>query len=379
MNDTSQFELRVLDGPQRGARSSLAAGLPATVSGEWSSDVVLRGDGLAERRIRVTPHASGMRLEVLHGDVRVNARNLREGDTIELPLYTPLHLGDTVVALGVPGDASWVALQAGEAEPPSEQDAASPVADDPTATALAASDTPESRAHRARRWSRWLVSGGGAVAAAAMGMLAFAYTAAPTATPPHEHARRAEAALHAAGFPRLVAQAAPNGDVLVTGYLETGEQRARVERLLASQPMPARLSVWVNEQVAGAVLDVYRVNGVNAQAEVTGPGAVRVTTRENDVARLEQIKGIARRDVPGLSVIEVSNAPPPAPPQAGPVVDDPGKRVASIVPGDPSYVVTADGTRYFEGALLPTGHRIAGIQEHEVMLEKEGLRTPLRF
>ena len=65
------------------------------------------------------------------------------------------------------------------------------------------------------------------------------------------------------------------------------------------------------------------------------------------------------------------------------VVDDPGKRVAAIVSGNPPevppYLVTADGTRYFEGALLPTGHRIAAIGQHEVLLEKDGARTPLVF
>jgi type III secretion protein D len=49
------------------------------------------------------------------------------------------------------------------------------------------------------------------------------------------------------------------------------------------------------------------------------------------------------------------------------------------VPGDPAYVVTADGTRYFQGALLPTGHRIAGIEERRVVLELNGVQTPLVF
>ncbi len=61
------------------------------------------------------------------------------------------------------------------------------------------------------------------------------------------------------------------------------------------------------------------------------------------------------------------------------VVDDPGKRVASIVPGATPYVVTADGTRYFLGALLPSGHRLAAITETEVMLEKDGKSSPLKF
>jgi len=50
-----------------------------------------------------------------------------------------------------------------------------------------------------------------------------------------------------------------------------------------------------------------------------------------------------------------------------------------VVPGDPAYLVTADGTRYFEGALLPTGHRIASIKAQEVMLDLDGAMSPLRF
>ncbi len=58
--------------------------------------------------------------------------------------------------------------------------------------------------------------------------------------------------------------------------------------------------------------------------------------------------------------------PPP------PVVDDPGKRIASIVPGNPAYIVTADGARYFVGAMLPTGHRITAIAGQRVSLERDG-------
>jgi type III secretion protein D len=53
--------------------------------------------------------------------------------------------------------------------------------------------------------------------------------------------------------------------------------------------------------------------------------------------------------------------------------------VASIVPGDPPYVVTVDGTRYFEGALMSSGHRINKIEEKQVVLEFNGVLTPLVF
>ena len=52
---------------------------------------------------------------------------------------------------------------------------------------------------------------------------------------------------------------------------------------------------------------------------------------------------------------------------------------SAIVPGDPAYVVTADGTRYFTGAVLPTGHRIQAIQANLVQLERDGQISQLTF
>jgi type III secretion protein D len=61
------------------------------------------------------------------------------------------------------------------------------------------------------------------------------------------------------------------------------------------------------------------------------------------------------------------------------VVDDPNKRIASLVPGELAYLVTADGARYFIGAMLPTGHRITQIEHSRVTLERDGQRSTLTF
>ena len=44
---------------------------------------------------------------------------------------------------------------------------------------------------------------------------------------------------------------------------------------------------------------------------------------------------------------------------------------------DPAYLVTADGARYFIGAMLPTGHRITQIEHNRVTLERDGQRSTL--
>jgi len=69
--------------------------------------------------------------------------------------------------------------------------------------------------------------------------------------------------------------------------------------------------------------------------------------------------------------------PPPAP--VVPMTDDPNKRIASLVPGEPAYVVTADGARYFVGAMLPSGWRLSQVAGQSVTLERDGRLTTLQF
>jgi len=363
----SAHELRVLAGAHSGARIDVRAGTPLVVGSAWDSDVVLRADDIGERRVVLTLRERGVHLHVLAGSVTLGTRELLAGQTAMLPLFSPLTLGGAQLALGACDDAHWSLPTPGAA--PEHAPAATPAA--PRIVVRPA-------------WTRALVGLGSALAIGSLGAMAIAYAAAPATPTPSQQAQQTQAMLQGAGFPRLAAKADDNGDIVVSGYLETAAQRSQVERMvakhLAEDGQPVRLSVFVNEQVAAGVRDVYRTNGIVAQVEATGPGAVAVRTQHADAAQLAQVQATARRDVAGLSVLEARNAAPALQRTAAAnVVDDPGKRIASVVPGDPAYLVTADGTRYFEGALLPTGHRIASIKSQEVMLDLDGAMSPLRF
>ena len=363
------FELRVLQGEQQGAFTAVPAETAILVGSGLDSDVVLRGAGQGDVRLSVKAAADGVHLAVQQGEVRVQERTLAAGQSAVVPLGTPLTLGQTQIALlqaqAAAAAESIPCVAADSAEAPGVPPPAAP---DPF-----------------MRWPRRLLTGGAALAAVSVAVLAFAYSALPTPPTPAQQAQRAEAVLHGAAMPGLTVRADAQGALRISGYLETAAQRARAEQLLAAEQLPrepaaAQLDwqVWVNQSVAAAVQDVFRANGIQADVEAVGPGAVRVRTRVADPLVLDPVRSIARRDVAGLAALEVQNSAPAA--QGQPVVvDDPGKRVASIVPGEPPYIVTVDGTRYFEGALLPSGHRIAGIEERQVLLEFNGVRTPLIF
>jgi type III secretion protein D len=210
-------------------------------------------------------------------------------------------------------------------------------------------------------------------------MLALAVVVTPKTPGPEQQRQRAHTLLRAAGFTALSVQPNAQNELVVSGYLDTQAQRVRAEELLAREGLNARAAFWVNEQIVGAVQDVYRVNGVTAQVQAAGAGAVRVSTSERDAATLQRIEAIARRDVAGLSRLDSDNKPPARTPSPIPVIDDPGKRIVSIVGGAAPYIRTEDGAHYAVGTLLPTGHRIVSIDAQTVHLEREGQHSSLTF
>jgi type III secretion protein D len=358
------FELRVLDGTQRGASTLVR-------SGAWDSDIVLRSAGLADSGVELVlaegadKKSGSVDVIARQGQVHVGGVALPVGERVRVPLYTPILIGDTAVALGELGANGWAPLFAN----------AGTAADAAAATPATAAAPIAAR----RPWPRWLVRTGGALAAVSLSMLALAVVVSPTPPAPEALAARAQAMLHAGGFAAVSVQAGAGGELVVSGYLDTEAQRAQAEQMLAAQGISARLAIWVNENLATAVREVYRLHGVHAEIEASGPGAVRVRTSAADGDALQQVQAIARRDVAGLSRLVATNQPPPIGPSAIPRVDDPGKRVASIVGGEAAHVVTVDGTRYFIGALLPTGHRIVAIAGRDVRLTREGQASSLTF
>lgn len=355
------------------------------VGGGLGSDIVLRHSELGDCKVQLVPHPVGVQVVVFSGEAVVNGQQLAVGTQTVVPLYTPLCLGKTSVALGVPEAAAWGNLgHEGHSSSRSAQPPHSPVAPEAPVSAPAATDAAP---HSARTGDptaglrpRLMLFMGGLMLMVSAGVGAYSYTtaSAPVRTA-EEEVSKAEALLRQAGFTQLKAQAAQGSALTITGYLETSAERVQVEKLLARAAVVATLEVGVNDRLVAAVQDVFRANNVAAEALSVGPGAVRLTSHEADAVRLAKVKATALRDIPGLLVLDVNNSPPTIVSAPEPVIEDPGKRVASIVPGDVAYVVTADGSRYFEGALLPTGQRITAIEEGQVRLERNGTSTTVRF
>lgn len=366
MKPALMYELRVLSGEQRGASSAVRPGATLRLGQDWSNDVVLRDADDTAARLSLDADGQLM-LDVGGGQCEVDGMPLESGQPMPLSLYTPFTVGGTRMAVGRIGAPQWAALF----------DEAPAPANTPSMAAAAASSGVAAPARRRTSWVQRLLMGGAALVGVSAGALTLAWAMGPASLSPPQQAEHLRQTLAHLGFAALNVEAR-DGQLLVTGHLDTQAQRTRLEQALAGQT-PARVAVWVNEQIATGVSDVYRLNGIPAEVRSSGPGVVHVQTREGDAAALGKVQAVARRDVPGLQQLVAINEPPPSAPRPEAVISDPGKRVAAIIPGDPAYVVTADGTRYFEGAMLPTGHRILSILSDHVQIERDGVPSTLNF
>lgn len=364
------LELRVLEGAQRGASLPVAAAGVLRIGSDWRNDIVLR-DAAPDAQAELSLANGQLLLKAVHGDIRVGDAGVAPGESLALAPYTAVNVGGARIAIGDMGAAQWAPLF--------QPTQPTPVAADATPQAPQTAAEP---ALARRSWPKRLVMGGGALAAASLSMLALAFAVAPAAPGPAQRAHRLQAVLHGAGLTALSVQAQDSqagSELVVSGYLDTHAQRVRAEQLLAAEGLPARTAFWVNEHLVAAVQDVYRVNGITADVQAAGPGMVEVATQVADADKLQRIEATARRDIAGLVRLEARNAPPPRSPSPIPQIDDPGKRISSVVGGEMPYLVTQDGSRYFTGALLPTGHRVIAIDANTVQLEREGQHSRLSF
>jgi type III secretion protein D len=364
------LELRVLEGPQAGARAPLAFGLGCVLAAEpegkgEGADIVLRESQLPPARVRVTAELPSAMLEVLAGEVRLGDQVLGAGAQAPWPMYVPLQIGRSLVAFGRASVEDWNSVGAsGAASPEQSADEATPA---------------EAAKPLRRRAEVWLATMGAAVLVLCGAAL---WTAHLSAAPRPEGSVAAPTLaeqLAASEWAMLRATTHADGRVELRGRLATLEQRMRLDQWLAQRQVTAVVDVRVDEALKRDVADVFRVNGVTVQVQSQGPGHIAVEAAEPDAARLARAEEVVRRDVRGLEKLTVINPAKPLPPPAPPVPDDPGKRIASLVPGEPGYLVTADGARYFVGALLPTGHRITAIAKASVTLERDGQQATLNF
>jgi type III secretion system YscD/HrpQ family protein len=188
----------------------------------------------------------------------------------------------------------------------------------------------------------------------------------------------AEVARAIAPFPELEAVAAPGGQVLVKGFVESRQRRQQLEQALAT--MGRRVSI---EAVAvdDLVEQARRYLGNPALGvSYAGKGRLVVTGASDDDALRGRLRQLAEDLHPGVLVSDkVSWRHAPAPDRDAALrthwnawQDALPARLVGITEDEDGLrsIQLADGTRYYEGAPLKSGGRIAHIGADGLVLEE---------
>lgn len=122
--------------------------------------------------------------------------------------------------------------------------------------------------------------------------------------------------------------------------------------------------------IARDVEEVLRLSDLACEAHYDGNGTVTVRGHLGDPKALATvIQSRAMHEIVGLKRVLAVNLDDRRG-SAASTVDS--TRIVSAISGDDPYVVTADGSRYYVGAELPQGGRLAGVDGDEVLIERNG-------
>ncbi|WP_428156200.1 SctD/MshK family protein [Brevundimonas sp.] len=368
--------LKVLAGRVRGASAPLERGQTVTVGHDLDADIVLRDPSAEGVRLKLKARTDAADLELLEGKVVLLGHELTAPAQALLPLYLPLMIGDNAVAIGDPDSPRW-----SEAE--RILTAGRPISDD---------EDEDDAAQPGQSW-QYLLNNTNAlvsrsvkfvpvllIAVITVSALFAISSGVPTWPKSQPKPAKVQGVLQDEGFTDLAVTKTSEGDLRIEGMVALDADRARLQRLMAAHDWQPRLQVQSQEGMARQVEDFYLANGVEASARSAGVGLVRLDVVGSSQEEAGRLQRLAMTEIKGVRRIEISMLP--GADEGGRFEDmqeGGGKRVVSVIGGPRGHVTTADGARYFPGAVLPTGHRIVSIEETKVLVERNGSRSELNF
>lgn len=370
--------LRVLAGRVRGASAPLERGRVIAVGHDLDADIVLRDASAEGVRLTLKARADAADLDLTSGAVTLLGHELTAPAQAILPLYLPLLIGDNAVAIGEAESPRWSEAERILA-------AARPLPDDDGAEDDASADD-------GRNWQYLLNNTNALVSRSAkfvpvlliavitVSALFAISTGVPAWPKSQPKPAKVQAVLSEEGFDKLVVTKTEAGDLRIEGMLASDAERVRLQRILAVREWSPRLELQTHDGIARQVEELYLANGVKAAARSVGAGMVRLDVTGSDPDEAARLERLAMGEIKGLRRIDVSMLP--GADEGGRFEDiqqGGGKRVVSVIGGERGHVTTADGARYFPGAVLPTGHRIVSIEDTRVLVERNGSRSELNF
>lgn len=366
--------VRILSGRLRDAEHALSVGDTLTLGHAMTHDVILRGTETAGCSIALHVAPAAIVVTVVDGVVKLLDRTLVKGEEGVLPLFTPLRIGEFVAAVGEPQSTRWgeiAGLIKYLGDGPVDGASAAPLP--PTAwsklTAMSARWRPTAISANAMLIPVVLV---GAVLLSVGGVHVASAVASAAAV--EDRARAAAQELERRGFHGLrVSQDSVNGHLIIAGVVGSNAQLVELQHWAPTQFGRAMIDVETADAVAQAARDVLADEGINGDVSVehsgivtvrssiepSDAGAARVIALLNDIGSIRKVRWAPRNSASERASIQQYFA-------------SSTHGIATVVESDPGFIVTADGSRWFPGAVLPTGHRLVSIADGKITLMRDG-------
>lgn len=365
---TSTMVLRVLSGRLRGAEHRLHPGKFVRVGHGFDHDIVLRdpttrglsaelhlGDGVATIR-------------VVAGEIALLGRPVAAGEEAPLPAYVPMMLGCFAVAVGDPASERW-----DEAAHLSQMVTPAAGAGEVERRQAALGERMATRLYPMRdaialdrKWPAYAL-----VAALLVLILVVAAPAGQWIGRQFHSSETDRAVLAAAGFGALKVEDGPSGP-MIRGIVKDDAELARLRTLVAERIGTATVDVDTMEALAAATTDLLRAQGIDGEAMPRRGNAVLINAEFLPADRQAELAKLIRRDVPGITRVHFATDNGRGDRDLQYFFSGSEYGLATFVDGDPGYITTADGSRWFAGAQVPTGHRIIAIANGRASFERDG-------
>jgi type III secretion protein D len=372
------FSLYVDRGPNEGAESTLEQGVTYLLGTNSACDLVFSDSDMADQHATCTIVGQQVAWKAMQGEILAQDKCCMVGDSICWPVEKEITLGGTHLRIA----RSKTNTRTPKAAATQLPDALK--AGRPTARSAAAKVQVAAAAVL-------ILFGGFAIAWSGYRAVVGRDAVALTIDSGPSIQQRLQAVLEDRNL-KQVSISLDSGFPTLSGVVDSRDALTQLKTRLRLDGINARFSVVTGQEIAERVQDVFRMHGFAITSSYEGNGRVIIEGVKQADKKFEAAVKAAMDNVSGLAGISVGAAEPaqlslvagvkrsvdPAPSSA-PVVSNDPKRVTSIVSGATPFVLTADGARYFEGALLPLGQRLIEIQENAIMVEQGGKVQQIKF
>jgi type III secretion protein D len=364
MQTKSTIEMFVLTGEQAGARRHLDDNTTFTISGKMDTDVVFRDSSINEERLNLITKNNEVYIQVLNGDIEVQGEKISSGNLVKVPEYTKIKIGETTFAFGRELNATWREIV------------------DYVSKIELTSARAKKFSQGFKRNQRMFVLVAFFLITAIFISLYFNRTVNNVDDINIANIENIQNILVQNGFESLAVAKSDTGQYVISGFLMTNRERSIIEKIIDEHKIPALLDLSTGDYLATEVRELLRVNGIEAEVKALKYGTVIISTELENQKKLEKLKQIAINEIPSLSELETEYIKSENTAQTiwpDTVYNKKDKRITMVVDGVPAYLMTSDKSKYYVGAILPTGHKIISIAKKQVVLEKEGQLTTLDF